>query len=300
MISNRLSDTRIEVLRGSVMVECDELLKDNAVSLVFQGDTIQLQKHGLYRLDAGSAQFQVYQGEAVVDSASGQTKLKGGKQATLAAQVAAQHFDENRAKDDFYQWSSQRSSNLAYATVTTSQSVLNNGTAWHTGGWMWSSLLDEWTYLPGAGLLYSPFGWGFWSPLYMGYYYTPVYPVVGGGTSVNRGFGSGTGVTRGPGATPGNPRPGRPVPGFAVANSAQESGSRYGGVAAVSRPAGFAGGGYRGGFAGGGFSGGGFSPASSGAGSSAPTSGGGNAGGGFHGGGGFSGGGHSAGGGSHR
>src|SRR5215469_17958231 len=42
MLSNSLSDTRVEVLTGSVMVECDELLKDNAVSLVYQGNNFQL------------------------------------------------------------------------------------------------------------------------------------------------------------------------------------------------------------------------------------------------------------------
>src|ERR1700744_75174 len=72
MISNHLTDTRVEVVKGSVMVECDELLKDNAVALVYQGDTIQLEKHGLYRLETQPAEFRVYEGEAMVQSASGQ------------------------------------------------------------------------------------------------------------------------------------------------------------------------------------------------------------------------------------
>jgi hypothetical protein len=191
MLSNRLSDTRVEVLNGSVMVECDELLKDNAVTLVYQGDNVQLEKHGLYRLDTAPAEFRVFEGEAVIQSASGETRLKPGKKANLGGVLAAQHFDRKLEMDDFYQWSSQRSSNLAYATVTASQSVLNTGAPWHTGGWMWSSLLDEYTYLPGAGLLYSPFGWGFWSPVYMGYYYTPVYYGGGAPSAGKSGFGTG-------------------------------------------------------------------------------------------------------------
>src|SRR5215469_9085030 len=31
MVSNHLTDTEVEVLTGTVMVECDELLKDNAI-----------------------------------------------------------------------------------------------------------------------------------------------------------------------------------------------------------------------------------------------------------------------------
>ena len=313
MLSNRLSDTRVEVLSGSVMVECDELLKDNAVSLVYQGDSIQLEKHGLYRLDTAPAEFRVYEGEAAIQSASGETRLKAGKRADLGGAIMAQRFDRQLSIDDFYQWSSQRSSNLAYATVTASQSVLNNGTPWHRGGWMWSSLLDEYTYLPGGGLLYSPFGWGFWSPVYMGYYYTPGY--YGGGVPGAGGFGtskpgrsaSGTGS-----GTATNPRGGtvRPIPSLgAIANS--RPGASYGGVAALGVGArSSSGGGFAGFRGGGGYNGGGggFGGGSSGGGASAAPAGGGfsggSGGGGFHGGGGSGGGGGghagSAGGGGRR
>jgi hypothetical protein len=310
MLSNRLSDTRVEVLTGSVMVECDELLKDNAVSLVYQGDSVQLEKHGLYRLDTAPAEFRVYDGEAVIQSASGGTRLKTGKRADLGGVLVAQRFDRQLSIDDFYQWSSQRSSNLGYATITASQSVLNNGAAWRTGGWMWSSLLDEYTFLPGAGLLYSPFGWGFWSPVYMGNYYTPVY--YGGGTpgAGTGSFGAGKPGRSAPvsGGAAANPRGGitRPVPNFS-AQAGSLPGARYGGVAAVGAGARSSSGGGFEGFRGGGFSGapsgGGFS---GGSGSGAASGGGGGFGGGsggFHGGGGFSGGGGhggSAGGGGRR
>jgi hypothetical protein len=231
MISNRLSDTRVEVLGGIVMVECDELLKDNAVSLVLRGDTIHLQRQGLYRVEAASSELEVYKGEALVETASGKKEVKGGKQAFLGDALAVNHFNQAAAKDELYQWSSQRSSNLAYATVTASQSVLNSGATWN-GGWMWSSLLDEWTFLPGTGLLYGPFGWGFWSPLYMGYYYTPVYYIP-------KGPGGFTGPARNGSGTTKNPRPVRPAPGLAVAHSAARSGDRFGGVAATSLSPGF-------------------------------------------------------------
>jgi len=296
LLSNRLSDTRVEVLSGSVMVECDELLKDNAVSLVYQGESIQLEKHGLYRLDTAPPEFRVYEGEAAIQSASGQTRLKAGKRADLGGAIVAQRFDRQLSIDDFYQWSSQRSSNLAYATITASQSVLNNGTSWRNGGWMWSSLLDEYTYLPGAGLLYSPFGWGFWSPVYMGNYYTPVYYGGGAPSAGTGGFGTGKTGRSAPvsGSAATNPRGGtaRPVPSFgAVASS--RPGASYGGVAAIGVGARSASGGGFAGFRGdgGGFSGGG-SGGSGGGGFSSGGASGGSGGGGFHGGGGgFSGGG---------
>lgn len=240
MVSNRLTDTRVEVFRGTVMVECDELLKDNAVSLIYRGDTIQLEKHGLYRLDTQAGEFRVYEGEARVQSASGDVQLKAGHETSLNSVLASQHFDSKLDMDDFYHWSAQRSSNLAYATVTASQSVLNSssGPGWTTGGWMWSSLLDEYTFLPGSGLLFSPFGYGFYSPLYMGNYYTPVYAVAGGSAAPVSSFG-----TRAPGTqstgrsgsgTATNPRAGTPrAMGLAVASNSLRAGSTYGGVAAI-------------------------------------------------------------------
>jgi len=174
MLSNRLSDTRVEVLSGSVMVECDELLKDNALALVYQGKSVQLEKRGLYRLDTEPAQFQVYDGVAVIQSEGGQLTLKRGKATSLDEVLVARNFNPQRY-DELYAWNRQRSGSLAYASISAAQTLLDNRTAWTTGGWMWSPLLDEFTFVPRSGLLSSPFGWQFWSPVNLGYYYTPSY-----------------------------------------------------------------------------------------------------------------------------
>ena len=84
MLSTRLTDTRVEVLSGSAIVESNEIPKDNAIELVYKKDSIRLQKQGLYRLDTEPAHFQVYEGEAMVTDPSGQLTLKGGKQTNLA------------------------------------------------------------------------------------------------------------------------------------------------------------------------------------------------------------------------
>jgi hypothetical protein len=180
MLSNRLSDTRVEVLSGSVMVECDELLKDNALTFVFRGDTIRLEKHGLYRLDTEPAQFRVYDGVAVIQSDAGPLTLKRGKSASLDGVLLAANFNSSR-QDDFYLWSRQRSGSLAYASISAAQSLLDNGTSWSRGGWLWSPLLDEFTFVPRSGICYSPFGWQFWSPVNLGYYYNPYYQGYGSG-----------------------------------------------------------------------------------------------------------------------
>src|SRR3974390_436037 len=66
MVSNRLADTRVEALTGSLMLEPGELAKDNQVTLLYKDRTISFAKSGLYRLDAENGSFRVYQGEAKV------------------------------------------------------------------------------------------------------------------------------------------------------------------------------------------------------------------------------------------
>src|SRR5690349_14786797 len=55
MISNRLIDTRIELLSGSAVIEADDIAKDTALTVVCKDGTITLSKVGLYRFDMDPA-----------------------------------------------------------------------------------------------------------------------------------------------------------------------------------------------------------------------------------------------------
>jgi hypothetical protein len=70
MLSSRLTDTRVEILSGSAIVEAADVPKENSIEVVYKGNTIHLQKQGLYRLDTEPARFKVYEGEAIVKDAS--------------------------------------------------------------------------------------------------------------------------------------------------------------------------------------------------------------------------------------
>jgi hypothetical protein len=39
------------------------------------------------------------------------------------------------------------------------------GPGWWGPGWYWDPWFSGFTFLPGDGFFYSPFGWGFYSPL---------------------------------------------------------------------------------------------------------------------------------------
>jgi hypothetical protein len=190
MVSNKLTDTRVEVQSGSVMVECDDVqkndAKDNVVMLLHKGNTMLLEKHGLYRVDTDPARFQVYDGEAVVKDESGQATLKSGKETALNGVLMAENFDK-KAADDLYLWSNQRSSYLAKASAS-SATTLRNSSSGSYSPWQFNPMFGMFTYVPNSGIAYSPFGWGFWSPysVFGSPYYSPYayggYGYNGGGS----------------------------------------------------------------------------------------------------------------------
>src|SRR6202049_3749374 len=182
MVSNGLTDTRVEVLNGSAIVECDQLPKENSIMLVYKDASIQLLKHGLYRVDTEPARLQVYDGEATVTGESGQLTLKAGKQTDLGGALLAQNFDKN-AGDELYRWANRRASYVAQANVSSASAFNTGGYGYGgygsgfgygsgygymgtglLGGWNWNPMFGLFTWVPFGGIGYSPFGYPFWSP----------------------------------------------------------------------------------------------------------------------------------------
>jgi hypothetical protein len=217
MLSTRLTDTRVEVLSGSAMIESNEIPKDNAIQLVYKKDSIRLQKQGLYRLDTEPARFQVFEGEAVVTDDSGQLTLHSGKQTNLAAVLQAENFDRKADDQDaLYRWSDRRASYVAQANVASANSAnassggygnyggygfggLGYGSAFgggygsypgFLGGWAFNPMFGMYTYLPYSGFGYSPFGYTYYSPATVFY-----APTLGGSGYAYGGAGRIAGLT---------------------------------------------------------------------------------------------------------
>jgi hypothetical protein len=188
--------------------------------------------------------------------------VKSGHELALntTGKLKAKSFNKKQyeANSDLYRWSSLRSDYLAEANVGTAQKYLADGwygPGWVGAGWYWSPWFDSFTFLPGAGYLYSPFGWGFYSPLWA--YAAPWYgygnyyhnfatwrPAYGGGVRAS----TRPGPAHGPGFHGGAVRSfGRGTGGF-------HSGVRGGFAPATHAAAGFGGfhaGGFHGGRSGG-------------------------------------------------
>jgi len=179
MISPSLTNTRVELEKGHAEVEVAEIHNENDLQVTEDNVTAQLLKKGVYDFNADQAQIRVFDGQAKVSEDGKQIDVKGGHELDLNAggSLKAKKFDkkEYASEDDLYRWSSLRSSYLAEANVQLAPSYATTG---FVSGWYWDPWFGGYTFIPGSGLLYSPFGWGFYSPWavygapygYFGYY----------------------------------------------------------------------------------------------------------------------------------
>ena len=62
MITNRLVDTRLELLTGSVTLVAMEVAKEASVTIVYKDATVTFPKAGIYRLDADPGLLKVFKG----------------------------------------------------------------------------------------------------------------------------------------------------------------------------------------------------------------------------------------------
>ena len=74
LLTNRLIDTRIELLKGTHILEVAEVQKDNNLTIIMKDATIVVTKRGLYRFDVDESkierdllQFRKFRGRVVAD-----------------------------------------------------------------------------------------------------------------------------------------------------------------------------------------------------------------------------------------
>jgi len=276
MISNKLADTRVEVLSGSVMVEVGELLQDNAITVRTHNADVALVKKGLYRFDSEPARLRVYDGEARVSAGSEEpVTARKGREILFGETLQAQNFDAKQT-DAFYNWCARRDQYVAEANIYAAKTARDSGMGYSgtgcgtnggygmgtgyaaatgygtgagygtgcgagAGSWAWNPWFGMFTYMPYAGMFYSPFGFGYYSPAIVGGLYMPGSPYYYGGTTgttaLNNGTlarnGAGTTGLRNSGSTAAISRGVTSTGGLSGANSGSSSGMRGGGTGAA-------------------------------------------------------------------
>jgi hypothetical protein len=188
MIDPSILNTQVELQQGKAMIEVDQIADENHLNVLTNGLEARLEKKGIYEFHANPGLLAVYDGKAVVSADDRSIDIKKGRELPLEAGLAAKpkKFDRDQT-DELYAWSKLRSSYVAEANASSAQTIVVNSPGWYAGtGWYWNPWFDSWAFVPGAGYIYSPFGFGFYSPAYW-YAYAPIYPYYGGFGRVYRG-----------------------------------------------------------------------------------------------------------------
>jgi len=173
VVSTDLTHTEVRLEQGRADVEVDQIYPQNTILVDLKNGQTQLLKNGLYAFDAGNATVRVFDGKAAVyPGANLQANVKpidvkGGHQLVLNGDlVKPQGFNKDQAKaDPLYKWSSLRSNYLGQANLNLAEEYA--GYSGFYPGWYWAGGPFGYTWLPGDGLFWSPFGYGFYSPYYI-------------------------------------------------------------------------------------------------------------------------------------
>jgi hypothetical protein len=177
MDSPGLANTELTLERGRALVEVGEISKDNNVVIREDNGSARLLKKGLYEFDANAGEIRVFDGQAEVSANDMNVKVSGGHLVALNdPKLKSQGFDKKKSEDELYHWAKLRSSYLAEANIDAARVYVAGGPGWYGPGWYWDPWFSAYTWIPGAGVLWSPFGWGFYSPVAI--YSAPVF--VGG------------------------------------------------------------------------------------------------------------------------
>ncbi len=185
LVSGGLALTELELDRGQAIVEVDEIHPQNNLRIQENGITVRLEKTGLYAFNQDGSPLRVFEGRATVEVGNRHFEVKSQHQVYTPASgsLAVQKFDRKLYEGgDLYNWSSLRSAYLAEANVNEAgyyaeTGGIPGGPLWWGSAWYWDPWFDAYTFLPGDGIYYSSFGWGFYSPwcVRMAPYYGSTY-----------------------------------------------------------------------------------------------------------------------------
>lgn len=245
MNANGLANTVVTITKGLAMVEADDVQAANNIVINIGGMPVKLAKRGLYEFDGTAGQVRVFEGQAELTNGKKTVNIDAGHELALnQPKLKTQGFDKKAYENtDFYRWTTLRASYLAEANASSARMYVNGGPGWYGPDWYWNPWFSAYTWIPGDGIFWGPFGFGFFSPWFVGY--APLYYGYGFGYGYHV-FGPGY---RAPSVVAARAFAAPAARGFA-------GGAYRGGYAGGGFHGGYAGGGFHGGFAGGGFGGG--------------------------------------------
>ncbi len=185
MVSEQLSDTRVELLNGSAIVEVNQNAPDTAVTLIYKQWQMKAPDSGVYRVDTDPARVRVYRGQVSVSTGgkSDPVTVTDNQDLPLAAVLVSEPAPITGG-DAFKSWAMNRSQAVSADNAIASEILddpdqMDQASGLDAGGYTYFPL----TGVPSLGIN-NPYGVSFWSPyqaslnaLYFpSYLYTPFYP----------------------------------------------------------------------------------------------------------------------------
>jgi len=228
LLSSRITAPELRLLEGTAVMEALEIPKGSKVTLLTESATITVAKRGLYRLDHSPARLRVFDGQAEVAAGEGKLTVKRSREVLLEQQLVAVKFNR-KLTDKLDHWSRVRAEILARANLAGAQSYRNRS---GLSFWGWDPELGVYTFFPRSGLYISPYGFYFYSPGAVYYYYGPDTQAGGGSASYGSASSSAAQPSVSPGAWSGQSA------GAAAGASARESGVSHTGPSSNSRSSG--------------------------------------------------------------
>jgi hypothetical protein len=127
MVSNSLTDTRLELTAGVAILDNLNASSSNGVVLIVDGSEVRFPKQGVYRLDCDLGELQAYSGEAkVTHHGNAMGNASGNASAVDSShlyyfrlELTTNKFGDG-ATDEFYDWAHNRSDVIADQNQTAS------------------------------------------------------------------------------------------------------------------------------------------------------------------------------------
>ena len=127
LVSAALTDTQIEFLHGSGIIDSMEASGTPPVTLSYQHCRIRFPKPGIYRIDSDTGVLQAYSGQVQVAAADGKTSnIDPAKLYFFDLGTVTNKFGEPN-EDEFYDWARGRADAISAENQLASQSTADPG-----------------------------------------------------------------------------------------------------------------------------------------------------------------------------
>lgn len=182
LVSDSLTKARVRLLSGSVVVSATDFAEQSVLSMLVNEDTVEIRERGVYRLEAAPASVYVYEGEASVLRAAGDTKVKKGRTLALSQPEASLAKFDKEETTALLAWAQSRDSQIQLASLSAARSMATGGFNGYPplgynsmgmmGYWLYNPYFGMYGFVPMNRVMMSPWGSYYYSPQMATSYYS--------------------------------------------------------------------------------------------------------------------------------